>query len=401
MPDFRQEEGMEILFVNRHYGSDPVPTGRMLRDVVLELSRRGHRIRVLTSKSDYAATVRQEKSLPENVQLSLLWTPGERLRGASWVALWLQACWKAPWMRWDRCVILTDPPFMVLAAWLTNRFRRRKRPVYWWTMDLYPECLVGYGLLKKGGWLHWALRYVSEMGARHLAGTVTLGQCQVERLSQYRGWPDEEDQVIVVPPWDYRPIARVAPVANRFVKKYHLQDKKIILYAGNLGAAHSFEPVVEAARERAQRGEDQWRFVFVVRGVRRGALEEAAKELDNVIVTDYQPPEWTPDLLWSADVHLITLRDQWEGVVVPSKLYGILQTEAPVLFIGPEKADTAEEICRHEAGLVLDAGAGGKEVVKALNELMQPRWRKHKEINREGPKRIADFLTRELPEEKG
>ena len=59
----------------------------------------------------------------------------------------------------------------------------------------------------------------------------------------------------------------------------------------------------------------------------------------------------------------------WEGIVVPSKLYGCIRTGRPVLFIGPENADTAREIRARDWGKVLPAGASGEEVAAAILEL--------------------------------
>jgi len=54
---------------------------------------------------------------------------------------------------------------------------------------------------------------------------------------------------------------------------------------------------------------------------------------------------------------------------VPSKLYGCIRTGRPVLFIGPENADTAREIRANDWGKVLPPGASGEEVAAAILEL--------------------------------
>ena len=43
------------------------------------------------------------------------------------------------------------------------------------------------------------------------------------------------------------------------------------------------------------------------------------------------PEELAGDMLWAAHIHVITMSEGWQGIVVPSKLYGILQTGAPDL----------------------------------------------------------------------
>jgi hypothetical protein len=86
-------------------------------------------------------------------------------------------------------------------------------------------------------------------------------------------------------------------------------------------------------------------------------------------ITGYASEGETPELLASARVHLITMSPGWEGIVVPSKLYGCIRTGRPVLFIGPEDADTASEIRAHDWGKVLPSGASGEEVASAILEL--------------------------------
>lgn len=78
--------------------------------------------------------------------------------------------------------------------------------------------------------------------------------------------------------------------------------------------------------------------------------------------------------------------------MVPSKLYGVLQTRAPVLFIGPSDADTANEIRALNVGETLVPGARGEEVVDALERLVKCGEREVSSVN--GTKLISDFITR-------
>jgi hypothetical protein len=86
-------------------------------------------------------------------------------------------------------------------------------------------------------------------------------------------------------------------------------------------------------------------------------------------ITGYASEEETPGLLASARVHLITMSPGWEGIVVPSKLYGCIRTGRPVLFIGPDNADTAREIRANDWGMALPPGASGELVAAAILEL--------------------------------
>lgn len=223
-------------------------------------------------------------------------------------------------------------------------------------------------------------------------------------------------RTVVVPPWDDR--GNIALATEESLKN-------LALYAGNLGEAHCFEEILAAASYLP----GDWTIRFAARGAKLSALrakasqsghgdlshsrpegdsarysrgqinasqkkashgltrieedlfsggdpagksllpEGAAKSGATVHVSGYVSEEETPGLLASARVHLITMSPGWEGIVVPSKLYGCIRTGRPVLFIGPENADTAREIRAHDWGKVLPPGASGEEVAAAILEL--------------------------------
>ena len=160
----------------------------------------------------------------------------------------------------------------------------------------------------------------------------------------------------MVPPWDNRE------------GMFKAQDGKLLnlaLYAGNLGEAHSYRQILAAASHLS----NGWTVRFAVRGAKEGALKREAAGLGNVQVTGYASEAETPELLASARLHLITMSPSWEGVVVPSKLYGCVRTGRPVLFLGPDQADTAIEIRKHGWGETLTTDSSGKEVAEVIERL--------------------------------
>ena len=44
-------------------------------------------------------------------------------------------------------------------------------------------------------------------------------------------------------------------------------------------------------------------------------------------------------ILATADVHLITLRSSFSGIVLPSKVYACIASRRPILFVGPASSD--------------------------------------------------------------
>lgn len=380
---------MRVLVVNRFFGGDQVPTGRMLWDVALQLAAGGHQVTALVSPDAYA-NERGVDDLPAGVRVRRLWGCRRCGRTLAWGLYWLQSLVLVPLLRWERCVLLTDPPFLLAMAPLA-RWLGRGRRLYWWTMDLYPEALVADGMVRPDGWADALLRGVNGVGMRRLEGVVALGDAQVARLQTYAAWASLQRRVLVVPPWDDRPLLRDDARVQALRARFGWGERQVLLYAGNLGRGHGYEDLLAAAQASAAEGADRV-FAFFCRGARREALAQASAGLPNVMVHDYVAPSDTAALLHAADVHLITMADGWDGVVVPSKLYGVLQTRAPVLFIGPPEADTAREIRRLGVGACLANGCGGEAVLAALEQLRQAS-RSADGSAADGPARVARFFS--------
>lgn len=367
---------MTFLLINRHFGGDHVPTGRMLADVARGLKEKGHEVSVFSARSDYAGICSGDDERHLGIQLYRAWSAGEKYRLWSWVVFLVQCHIAVAMLSWDRCVLLTDPPFLGCVSATATLFGLRRKPVYWWTMDLYPEALVACGVIKSGGLWERVLRLVNEVALRFMRGIICLDDRQRRRLSSYKNWNRNPDYSSVVSPWDARPLGVVRVEGNRFLRLFpELVNRKIALYAGNLGEAHSFGEIVAAAQLLGASGRDDWMFIFAIRGAQRKALEITAKSMHNIMVMDYQPAELTSDMLSSATVHIITMRKGWEGVVVPSKLYGVVATRRPVLYIGPSDSGTAHEIKKWSMGQILEPGVKEEHVVEALDKLSVVAWK--------------------------
>src|SRR5262249_2404482 len=65
----------------------------------------------------------------------------------------------------------------------------------------------------------------------------------------------------------------------------------------------------------------------------------------------YQPREQLADALAAGDVHLVSLRPQLEGLIVPSKLYGVLAAGRPVVFVGDPHGEASRIIAEARIGM--------------------------------------------------
>jgi glycosyltransferase involved in cell wall biosynthesis len=170
-----------------------------------------------------------------------------------------------------------------------------------------------------------------------------------------------------IPNWA-RP-ERILPLShdrNSFRREHALNGRFVVMYSGNIGLAHNFEAILEAAT-LLQGVEPDLLFLFVGNGPRLlWVREESARRgLTNLRFIESQPREHLAESLNAADVHLVSLRDELCGLVVPSKFYGIAAAGRPVVFLGPANCEVAREIVREQCGSVLPA-ATGAGLVKSL-----------------------------------
>ncbi len=149
---------------------------------------------------------------------------------------------------------------------------------------------------------------------------------------------------------------------------------------------------------------DGVRFFFGVRGNRAAELRAAVRPDDaNVRLAGFAPESELLRRLSAADVHLVSLRAEWSGVVVPSKFFGALAAGRPVLFAGPRDAAIAGWIREHGVGWVLDhesvaeAAASLRELAQAPERLLGLQRHCHAVYQRHfSRRRVMDEWHREL-----
>jgi glycosyltransferase involved in cell wall biosynthesis len=69
-----------------------------------------------------------------------------------------------------------------------------------------------------------------------------------------------------------------------------------------------------------------------------------------------------------ADAHLISMRPEMTGIVVPGKLYGVMAAGRPSVFVGPPHCESADTIRAAGCGVTVDRG-DVDGVVAALTRL--------------------------------
>jgi colanic acid biosynthesis glycosyl transferase WcaI len=130
-----------------------------------------------------------------------------------------------------------------------------------------------------------------------------------------------------------------------------------------------------AATTEARGGSSDGRpikWLFIGGGAQFELLRGRAQDrgLKNMIFKPYQPRERLAESLSAADLHLVTLRPELEGYIVPSKFYGIAAAGRAAIFIGSSDGEIARIVKLEDVGLTVPQG-DGQALADAVIELSE------------------------------
>jgi hypothetical protein len=231
------------------------------------------------------------------------------------------------------------PPFMLFFIIVTKMIRNT-RLIYRIT-DFYPEVLIA-----ELGFRPWllAIERLTWFLRRRVDGFEVLGDDQRTILIAGGIAPDRIYVKRDVSPVEVR--GDEVPIET----PVQLKGLQVLLYSGNYGVAHDSDTVVGGLIRHHREGAGTFGLWLNAIGSRADLVEQQLREGGIPVVRSQPGPlEELPRLLVTADAHLITLRPEFSGIVLPSKVYGCIASRRPILFIGPDSSDV-HMLCR-DAGL--------------------------------------------------
>jgi len=332
---------VRVLLLNLYYPPDTSATAKMAQTVVEALATR-HDVTVLCGRPSYDPTERHAWRFCQTEQqgrvrvLRVGSTDYPRLqmkkRVLNYLSYVLLAVPRALFLPCELVLAMTDPPFEGIVGALVALLKRK--PYVYNIRDLYPDMAVGGAIVKPGlisrFWekLHrWALRRATRV--------VVLGEDMRKRIIA-KG-VDQVRVVIVRDGAEIPPPGTVpAPLDLDVIRAIRGDFKFVLLHAGNLGFYGAWDTLLAGARQWAGEGIG---LVFVGEGAQRDRLQAVAAEAPNVRFLPFFPGRKIPSVLAAADAHLITVKRGLEGVVVPSKMYGILAAGKPIVALAPGECD--------------------------------------------------------------
>jgi glycosyltransferase involved in cell wall biosynthesis len=363
-----------LVFVNRYFYPDLSATSQMLHDLASRLASGGCEVVVVCSRHLYEDPKRglPARETIDGVRVHRVWTAsfgrGTLLgRALDYLSFYLAAALTLLRVvrRGDLVVAKTDPPLISMVAGTVARLRGAR--LVNWLQDIFPEVASCLDAVPLPNIVHRLLRRLRDRSLHRAAVNVVLGT----RMRDYvlsRGIPAHK--VAVIENWsDGAVVAPFLSAESELRRRLDLGNALVVGYSGNLGRAHDVDTLLSAAR--LLHDEHDVVFLMVGGGNKMQELQRQVPLLGlerNFRFLPYQPRELLADSLAAADVHLVSLLPDLEGLIVPSKFYGILAAGRPTVFVGHADGEIARVIRLHGCGNVVQAG-DGFTLAQVLREL--------------------------------
>jgi glycosyltransferase involved in cell wall biosynthesis len=353
----QKEKGSVCVFYH-FYKPDDVVSAVHFSDLCEGLAARGWDVTMMTSNRlcRYKGTVSPKEETLEGVRVIRRWRPG--LSQASNIqrivnSLWIQPAWLLRFWRMekpDAIIVGTDPQFSQLMLPLL-RWIAPQSKIFFWSFDMYPEAVLAES---SNGLVVGIARLLYKMMPRLYRPVdimVDIGPCMRSLLREHNSTADYETLV----PWALSEPEFGIPVNQQVRTNMFGDDAKLgVLYSGSMGMAHEYAEFLALARMLRERA-PQIVFAFSSRGNR---MDEFVAELTpqdtNIRILPFASLEELEDRLNAADIHLLSLKPKWDGIVVPSKFFGSLAAGKPVLYAGSATSCIGQWIAEYDLGLLLD-----------------------------------------------
>jgi len=361
---------MRILLLNLYFPPDTSATAKMARTVVDSLCKE-HDVTIVCGRPSYDPTERrrwrfwQTETAGRVTIIRVGSTAFPRFdmkkRLVNYLSYVLLAVIRASFLQCDVVLAMTDPPFEGIVGAFVAMLKGR--PYMYNIRDMYPDMAVG-GSIVEPGLMARIWEKMHRWALRRAKCVVVLGEDMKNRILA-KGIAAKKLE-IVRDGADIGPAGAVAPVLDEeVIRKIRGEFRFVLLHAGNLGFYGAWQTLLAAAKELAADGVG---FVFVGEGAQRELVAAQANGISNVRFLPFFPGSKIPSVLAAPDAHLITVKRGLEGVVVPSKMYGILAAGKPIVAVAPNETDVASLGARQGFGVATDPDKP-EELVAAVRAL--------------------------------
>lgn len=340
-----------VLIHTLIFSPDGVSTAYLFNDIALRLQERGYEVVVLTTTPHFNLVPEQVEKQPMKWKvwgfckvskyhgMTVLHVPQKKfkstvLRLLGFVYWHFVSFFIGLTIKHVDLILSPSPPLTIglLNLWLG---KLKDCKVVYNVQEIYPDILK-----LKGGVALKVLRWMERKVYNGSDAVTTIDQVFYDTIV---GRFENSSKLHIIPNF-------VDTVLYHEVSNQELENLRIkwantnlskdtntikLLYAGNIGHAQSWDPLIELAEKTRDLNVE---YIVIGEGAKRGYVEEEIKKrsLDKLHLLPYQPRELMPAILSYADASFIFMAPEMDGDGFPSKVYTIMACERPLLVLSGE-----------------------------------------------------------------
>lgn len=221
-------------------------------------------------------------------------------------------------------IILSPSPPLTIGR-LNNWLGRLKGcKVVYNVQEIYPDILNK----PKTSMLHRYLRGMEKRVYNSSAAVTTIDQVFYDTIVDRFV---DRNKLHIIPNFVDTELYHEGVATNSLDKNLFPETDGIrLLYAGNIGWAQDWKPLVKLAEKTRDMDVE---YFLIGMGVRKRWVEEqkVALGLDKLHILDYQPRHLMPAILAYSDLQYIFMTPEQEGMGFPSKVYTIMACGRPLM----------------------------------------------------------------------
>lgn len=336
-----------VLIHTLIFSPDGVSTAYLYNDIALRLQQRDYEVVVLTTTPHFNIVPEQVEKQPMRWKvwgfckvskfngMTVLHVPQKKfkstlLRLIGFVYWHIVSFFIGLTVRHVDLILSPSPPLTV--GWMNLGLAKLKGcKVIYNVQEIYPDILK-----LKGGFTLKFLRWMEHKVYNGSDAVTTIDKVFYDTIV-----PRFEDRskLHIIPNFVdtglYRALSSLQVNSLLDPKLFPNTDSIKLLYAGNIGHAQSWEPLIELADKTRDLNVE---YIVIGEGAKRDYVEEEIKKrgLDKLHLLPYQPRELMPAILSYSDASFIFMAPENDGDGFPSKVYTIMACERPLLVSSGE-----------------------------------------------------------------
>ena len=322
-------KNFNLLIITQFYPPDYAATGQLIQELANHLGQNNIQVNIFTGQPGYAFTQKKAPALEIEENLSVqrskvtqFWSHRIRGKTLNGIIFTLRAAWYLfKNARQNNAVVLTTaPPFLSIIGYLTKCIFDLDYVCL--IYDLYPDAIIKLGVISENNLIAKFWNRVNATVWKKSKQIIVLSETMKKRILSKH--PIMYSKISVIHNWaDADWIKPLNKQQNWFARQHGMDRKFTVLYSGNLGRCHDIDTVLGAIKILRDK---PIQFVFIGAGSKHEICRQTVTELNlnHCIFLPYQDRVNLPYSLTACDLALVTIAPGLEGIVAPSKVYGIM-----------------------------------------------------------------------------